>query len=54
MLAWIWGLATLLSALSLVFDAIEGGFGSVEFSARLANTIACLAMLRLALMERED
>ena len=52
--AWIWGLATLLGALPLVLDAIEGGFGSVEFSARLANTIACLAMLHLALMERED
>ena len=53
MLAWIWGLATLLGALSLVLDAIEGGFGSVEFSARLANAIACLAMLRLELMESD-
>lgn len=53
MLAWTWGLATLLGALSLVLDAIEGGFGSVELSARLANTVACLVMLRLCLMERE-
>lgn len=48
----IWSIAFFFSLLALLFGAIGGGLDSVGFSARLANTVACLAMLRLELMER--
>ena len=50
----IWGVAFVLNAVSLGFVWIAGDFGSVEFTARLANTIATMAMLRLELMERDS
>lgn len=48
----LWGIALFFSLLSLLFGALAGDLGTVGFSARLANTVACLAMLRLELMER--
>lgn len=49
---WVWLAACLVNFFSMLGHAVESGLSSVEVTARLGCSIACLAMFRIEGVER--
>ena len=50
----IWAFAGCMNAFMTVCMALEHGMPSIEVTSYLACTVACLAMVRISLMEGDE